>query len=137
MGSAGSRQRAFFWANNITTLLDVPAEDINGSRESNVVALNAKGQLVGNGTVYDNNGQIQWQHAFLWNPLVNNDKTLIDLGALEASGNSIATAINASGQVVGYSSVINSNGNSKEDHAFLWTNGAMLDIAPTGTEYRQ
>jgi probable HAF family extracellular repeat protein len=47
--------------------------------------------------------------------------TIVDLGALGASG-STAAALNDRGDVVGYSFVAGS------DHAFLWRNGTMTDL---------
>jgi probable HAF family extracellular repeat protein len=48
------------------------------------------------------------------------------LGGLQSS----AAAINASGQVVGYSD--NNNPNSPEVHAFLYTGGSMHDLGTLG-----
>lgn len=49
---------------------------------------------------------------------------LTDLGTLEGGGHTFAYAINARGQVVGYSGT--------PPHAFLWENGVMTDLGTLG-----
>jgi probable HAF family extracellular repeat protein len=56
-------------------------------------------------------------------------KDLGTLGGLQSS----AAAINASGQVVGYSD--NNNPNSPEVHAFLYKGGSMQDLGTLGGTY--
>ena len=79
--------------------------------------INDSGQIVGESTV-DSNGDL---HAFLY---ANGAPT--DLGTLGGK-NSSATAINASGEIVGYADL--SNGNL---HAFIDANGSMTDIGTLG-----
>jgi probable HAF family extracellular repeat protein len=54
---------------------------------------------------------------------------ITDLGSL--GGSSVATAINASGQIVGYSYPATGS-----PHAFLWSNGVMTDLGtPASSDY--
>ena len=55
--------------------------------------------------------------------------TVIDLGTLPGYASSGASAVNASGQVVGTSTP---PGPSGYNHAFLWQNGAMTDLGTLG-----
>lgn len=48
--------------------------------------------------------------------------SIVDIGTLSGSASSIASAINDNGQVTGGSA----------GHAFIWQNGQMTDITPTG-----
>jgi probable HAF family extracellular repeat protein len=127
-------QHAFLWRNGITTDLGALGTDNNGNSDSSVVAINAYGQVTGNSAVYDSNGVSKGTHAFLWS-----NGTLTDLGALgedtSGVGSSTAVGINASGQVVGYSTAYNSHGNVQEEQAFLWSSGSLLNLAPEGDEY--
>jgi probable HAF family extracellular repeat protein len=74
----------------------------------------------------NNGGQIvgilQSNHAFLFD-----QKTMKDLGTLDGGQNSqsAATAINTSGQIVGYA--VSSDG-SMMQHAFVYDNGVMQDL---------
>lgn len=52
--------------------------------------------------------------------------TVTDLDTLGGS-NSYATAVNSSGQVVGYAQT-----GSGDDHAFLYSNGMMTDLGTLG-----
>ena len=66
---------------------------------------------------------------FVWGgPALAADYTITDLGNL--GGNSYATGINASGQVVGYSYTA-----SGPYHAFLYSNGTMRDLGTLGGGY--
>jgi len=70
---------------------------------------------------------IHTTHAFLWSPVT---QVMHDVGSLSGpAGWSFATAVNDSGQVVGYSSV---TGDSAATHAFLWTAGRMQDLGTLG-----
>jgi probable HAF family extracellular repeat protein len=87
-------------------------------------AINNLGQVVGN-TFFGNSGSFSagatsgyWGHPFL----VSGGKA-IDLGSLGGT-NANATAINDSGQVVGWSSLTN----NLFTHAFLYANGKMVDL---------
>ena len=77
-----------------------------GGKESEAVAINDRGQIVGWSKTGDD---FYAYHAFLWQR-----GTMTDLGALGGS-DSAAMAINDRGQVVGRSN----------EHAFLWQHGAM------------
>jgi probable HAF family extracellular repeat protein len=68
-------------------------------------------------------------HAFLWSPVT---QTMHDLGSLSGpAGWSFATAVNDSGQVVGYSSI---PGDDRTHRAFAWTEaGGMRQLdTPAG-----
>jgi probable HAF family extracellular repeat protein len=77
-------------------------------------AINDAGQVVGSSI--SPNGD---RHAFIWA-----NGVMRDLGSLGAA--SIATGINASGQVIGETYV------SGGPHAFLWQNGTMRDLGTLG-----
>lgn len=76
-------------------------------------AINAAGQVVGYAKTPKGH-----DHAFLWIPKAKSpgQGTLVDLGTLPQGISSVATGINAQGQVVGYSNDADSFG-----HAFLWS----------------
>ncbi len=112
---------AFLWdAANGTILLGTL-----GGTYSHATAINDVGQVVGKATL---SGDLA-EHAFLITPqggawfrdsdLDGRNDLMIDLGTLNGSDNSEATAINNAGQVVGDSG----------SHAFLWdaVNG-MIDL---------
>jgi probable HAF family extracellular repeat protein len=84
-------------------------------------------------TAINNNGQVAGWHFtadFEQHAVLYKEGTLTDLGTLAAGGPyaklSIAYAINNRGQVVGFSSTTN----GCFCHAFLWENGAMIDLTP-------
>ena len=79
-------------------------------------AVNEVGQVVG------------WNgRAFIWSPSTG----MQDVGALNDSNFSVATDVNAHGQVVGYSS-----GPVDGVHAFSWTaGGGMVDLGPASTSW--
>ncbi|HXE52699.1 MAG TPA: DUF3466 family protein, partial [Tepidisphaeraceae bacterium] len=63
--------------------------------------------------------------------LLSASYTITDLGALPSGdGSSFATGINASGQVVGYSSAASDGRN----HPFIYSNGTMRDLNPGGAD---
>jgi probable HAF family extracellular repeat protein len=86
--------------------------------------INDAGQVVGWANRRD--GDV---HAFLWA-----NGSMRDLGTLggEQSG---ADAINAAGQVVGYSTLAAAAGADPVTHAFLWQNGVMKDLGTLGGNY--
>lgn len=57
---------------------------------------------------------------------------ITDLGFLSGGTESVATAINSKGQVVGYGNV---SGEGFETHAFLWDKGEMTDLGTLGGGY--
>src|SRR5580704_7045709 len=58
--------------------------------------------------------------------LLSTSYTITDIGTLPGGTSSVATAINASGEVAGYS---DTDGNNDRDHAFTWTaSGGLHDL---------
>jgi probable HAF family extracellular repeat protein len=108
---------AVTWQNGTITDLGTPGQ-FSGAN-----AINDNGQVVG--AAY--NGSY---HATLWQ-----NGTATDLGTLSGTqaAQSFAVAINASGQVVGYSSALGDT----ETHAFLWQNGTMSDLGTLGGTFSQ
>ena len=92
--------------------------DSSGRGYSNSQAINASGQVVGGSLVWDAAGNFKGDAAFLWN-----GSSLQNLGNFGTDssgiGNSYGQAINASGQVVGFSGVYDAAGNDKGQAAFL------------------
>jgi probable HAF family extracellular repeat protein len=100
-----------------------------GAQSYSITDLGAvSGQKVSKGYGLNNLGQAAGSSS---NPsgaiatLFSNGKA-INLGTLEPLDVAIATALNGIGQVVGYEPFSSSPGNTF--HAFLWSNGSMIDI---------
>jgi probable HAF family extracellular repeat protein len=116
---------AFLWSNGVMRDLGnfgpIPAP---GRVYSIATGINDAGQVVGWA-----NGPDDESHGFLWA-----NGTMQDLGTLggEQSG---ADAINAAGQVVGYSTLAAAPGVEPVTHAFLWKNGVMRDLGTLGGNY--
>jgi probable HAF family extracellular repeat protein len=103
-----------------------------GGTESHGSAINASGQVAGSSLT---TGDAAY-HAFLWKPMAPNGTSgamhdLLTLGGAESFG----SAVNASGQVAGFSSTTG----DAAYHAYLWTpttpngaSGTMLDLATLG-----
>lgn len=93
-----------------------------GSEPSSANGVNNLGQVVGNSILQDN----QESHGFLYQ-----NGTMMDIGTI--SGNvSVATGINDSGYVVGYSDIAPI---SSPKHAFRYRNGIMADLGTIGYIY--
>jgi probable HAF family extracellular repeat protein len=127
--------RAFLWQDNVMTDLGTLA----GKRPdafSYARAINDRGQIVGDSYLFpprqqpDGSWLIQGgAHAFLWEHGV-----MRDLGTLsgEASAYSVGWGINSRGQVVGWSHANPNPAQQGSLHAFLWEDGAMIDLGAPG-----
>lgn len=101
---------------------------LQGGSSARATDVNDLGEVVGSGGRNDHGPQFQEvTQAFLWR-----DGTMTPLGALydpldfnRRHGYSEAYAINALGQVAGFSEVFR----CASQHAFLWQDGTMLDIS--------
>jgi probable HAF family extracellular repeat protein len=103
---------AFVWKNDGSPMLDLGT--LGGTADapySASVGINAAGQVAGNSSVP---GAVFNEHAFFWR---NDGSPIQDLGTLGGS-QSIARALNESGQVVGESGTAQRN----HSHAFVWLN---------------
>ena len=108
-----------------------------GGTESYAVAVNDSGQIVGFAYAYLPAIPASWNckpvqvtpgvwicaHAFSWTPTGG----MVDLGTLGGSM-AWAQALNASGQVVGYSQTVG----DARIHAFSWAPGGMVDLGTIG-----
>jgi probable HAF family extracellular repeat protein len=113
-GEGGDLQ-AFFWSEG--TLYD-----LEGGQDSEALAINARGQVVGYGVVTGGDGP---RHALLWeNVLEGGGQFPQDLGTLGGE-TSMATGISPSGRVTGTSWTA-----TGELHRFLWYDGVMTDLGP-------
>ena len=86
-----------------------------GRTRSTAIAINDRGQIVGNA------GSPSAPRAFLWQK-----GRMVDLGTLGGATSSVQ-AINSRGQIVGASIT-----GSGARHAFLWQNGRMRDLGTLG-----
>jgi probable HAF family extracellular repeat protein len=87
-----------------------------GGTNSRAITINNAGQVAGTSDLAGGAGS----HAFLYQ-----NGVMTDLGSL--SGNSVPTAINSSGQIVGSFFTVNM-GVPSVGRAFLYTNGVMRDL---------
>jgi probable HAF family extracellular repeat protein len=111
-GTSPMVQRAAVWTNgHATTLPTLP-----GEANSAALGINNSGQIAG--VIYVDTGSDVVQHAVVWK-----GETITDLGL-----NSVANAINAKGEVVGY--LIDSN--HAFFHATLWKDGSTTDLGTLG-----
>lgn len=91
-----------------------------GGSSSYALAVNASGEIVGESRI-SGDGAV---HAF-----VDQNGVMKDIGTLPGMANSVATAINANGDVVGYSyNDANLATQGMTEHAFLYRNGRMYDL---------
>lgn len=111
-GGGCCRDLPFVWQNGVITELPTM-----GWTNLMLLAINARGQVLGGGTSPDNTGY----HALVWD-----NGVMIDLGTLGGS-ESQAYAINDLGQVVGWS--YTADGTRR---AFLWQNGVMINLGSLG-----
>jgi probable HAF family extracellular repeat protein len=112
---------AFLWENGSITDLGTL-----GGWESQASSINNFGQVIGSSTFSKTSND---SHAFIW----NEGKGMTDLGTLNGGSVSAATAINDSGQVVGFSAT-----SSRSIEAFLWKEGAgMISLGTLGSNYSE
>jgi probable HAF family extracellular repeat protein len=117
---------AVLWKNSILKDLGALGFDPSGYSDSTPVAINNNDQVIGYSSIFDGEGNWQGQHGFLWlNGIMH------DMGSLgvDEYGSSVSMpyAINANGQVVGFSTY-SENGVAKGNRAFLYQNKTMVDL---------
>jgi probable HAF family extracellular repeat protein len=129
---------AFQWRNG-APLTDLGA--LTTGMSSAAYWISANGLVAGaseNGTVDPLDSSSPTYRAVLWR-----DGKIADLGALEGGNTSWASAVNSSGQVVGFSQNGISDGSplaaqffgfpaTTQTRAFLWLNGEMRDLGTLG-----
>jgi probable HAF family extracellular repeat protein len=106
----GARTASFLFTGEAAT-------ELQNLSQGQAKAINQAGQVVGDFRVGSQT------HAFLWSA-----GSAIDLGTLGGGDGSHASAVNDSGQVVGYA---NLSGNSAE-HAFLYAGSGLSDLGTLG-----
>jgi probable HAF family extracellular repeat protein len=111
-------ERGFLWSDGQMTDLGTLAWH---ATLVHPVAINAVGQVAGDGTVAPNN-----RHAFLWQ-----DGKMTDLGTLGGRDCRVS-GLNDRGEVVGSSSMKSAPRTPSVTHAFLWRDGRMLDLGTLG-----
>lgn len=112
----GGHFQAFFWTRELGVW------DLEGGLDSEAMAINPRGQVVGYGVATGGDGP---RHALLWeNVLAGGFQFPQDLGTLGGES-SMATAITPSGRVLGRSLTA-----SGEWHRFVWWKGVMTDLGP-------
>ena len=114
-----SRRHAFLWENAKLRDLGTLGRDLGGDMPSlsQAVAINARGQILGNSSV-DQNTPVSY--AFVWQ---NGRMTAVTSAG--GGKNSYASAINERGQVVGWSGY---DYGFLRGHAFLWQSGKTRDL---------
>jgi probable HAF family extracellular repeat protein len=113
-----SSYHAFSWEDGTMTDLGT----LVGGQQSSAEDINVASQVVGWSQTSGGDGE---RHAFLWQNGAMQD--LGTLGGLESG----ATAINNSGQVVGFAEIVDNTDPSDPyywPHAFLWQDGSLQDL---------
>jgi probable HAF family extracellular repeat protein len=109
---------AVVWGPQYGAIHELPP--YHGDRIGAAAAINDHGQVVGGSGPCEYPSVVGViNHALLW----QGGKT-INLGSLGGNHNNLATAINNSGQVIGFSDL----SGDTTFHAFLWQNGMMTDL---------
>ncbi len=128
VGGAGptnqSWTKAFFYSNGqMTDLSSLVTSGATGVLDP--VAINDSGQIAGNGFPPTSGTGAPAAQAFLYSK-----GTVTFLGSFSSITHfSVATGINASGQVVGFSdSSTFDNGGPNTENAFLYSNGKLIDL---------
>jgi probable HAF family extracellular repeat protein len=112
----GGHLQAFFWTK------DLGISHLEGGLDSEAMAINPRGQVVGYGVATGGDGP---RHALLWENIFHGGAQFPqDLGTLGGQA-SMATAITPSGRVFGRSLTA-----SGEWHRFVWWKGVMTDLGP-------
>ena len=126
LGSTGQLEtHAFLWSNGVMQDLgNLGAVPAPGRAWSQAFGINDAGKIVGEANRSDGAGRaFQWSNGVM--------RSLGTLGGQQSS----ATAINAVGQIVGWSTLKAAPGVVPVTHAFLWQNGAMKDLGTLGGDY--
>lgn len=126
LGPTGEQEtHGFLWSNGVMRDLgNLGPVPISGRAYSQALGINDAGKIVGQANRSDGA-----THAFLWA-----NGVMRDLGTLGGQQSS-AGAINAVGQVVGWSTLKEAPGGVPVTHAFLWQNGTMKDLGTLGGDY--
>ena len=117
--------RAFLWeAGRMRNLGTLPGpHPASRERESQALAVNERGQVVGTSTVWRSG---EWyRHAVLWE-----NGRIRDLGTLPGHQVSVATGINERGEIVGWSG--KSDLDSRTLHTVRWQNGRIRNLGIIG-----
>jgi len=120
--TGGDSYQAFIYREGAVQLLGT----LGGSQSAGT-AINRRGDVVGGST----KAHVVGTHAFLWN-----GQRMKDLGLLPGGTTSVAKGVNQHGQVTGYASADYGTGHIAQ-RAFLYDNGAMIDLGTLGGTYSQ